>query len=180
LLTALTVIITLCYPFVIWLWHGHVEPRLLALVLVATALMRFPLIKINAAESGWLILALLLAIFAMNWNTLIPLQLYPVFINLGMLMVFSYSLFFSTPIIERIARLREPDLPAAAIKYTRHVTQVWCVFFMINGTISLFTVLYASPNIWFIYNGIVAYILIALLFCIEYLIRLRFKRRHPV
>lgn len=176
-MTALSVFITLLYPLVIWLSYGHVEPRLLALLLVSTAVTRLIAFKINRSAYGWLISALLLAGCAIAWNALLPLQLYPVFINIGMFILFGYSLLFSTPIIERIARLREPNLPPAAIAYTRRVTQVWCLFFLFNGTISLLTVLYAPPEIWFIYNGVIAYLLIGLLFGGEYLVRLRFKRQ---
>ena len=31
--------------------------------------------------------------------------------------------------IERFARIREPNLSMQAVSYTRRVTQVWCVFF---------------------------------------------------
>lgn len=145
---------------------------MLALVLVLVALLRIPLLKISRNEKWWLIVALLLALLAISWNKLLPLQLYPVFINAAMLIIFGYSLFFSTPIVERFARLREPNLSPAAIIYTRRVTQVWCGFFIINGSIALFTALYATPKIWFLYNGLIAYLLMGLLFGIEYLVRL--------
>lgn len=100
--------------------------------------------------------------------------------NIFMLMIFGYSLMNPPSIIERIARRQEPDLPPAGMAYTRRVTQVWCVFFLVNACISLVTVLWASPTIWSLYNGIIAYILMGLLFGGEYLVRLRFKRRHHV
>ncbi len=108
---------------------------------------------------------------------LIPLQMYPVLVSAIFLSVFGYSLISPPPIIERIARLSEPDLPPSAIIYTRRVTQVWCLFFIINGSISLGTVFLASPTVWYLYNGVVSYLLIGLLFGAEYLVRLRFKRR---
>jgi len=59
----------------------------------------------------------------------------------------------SPSMIERLARLREPRLPQAAIAYTRRVTQVWCVFFAINGAIALVTAIWASDQVWALYNG---------------------------
>jgi len=115
-----------------------------------------------------------------QWRLLLPLQLYPVLINMIMLVLFGYSLIFPPAIIERIARIREPDLPPRAIVYTRRVTQVWCGFFAINGGIALLTVLWCSPKIWALYNGVISYLLMGLLFGGEYLVRLRFKRRYHV
>jgi uncharacterized membrane protein len=80
--------------------------------------------------------------------------------------------------IERLARIREPELPAPAIYYTRRVTQVWCLFFALNGVIALITTLWASAAVWTIYNGLVAYLLMGLLFAVEYSVRWRFKQRH--
>lgn len=111
---------------------------------------------------------------------LVPLKLYPVAMNLAMLIFFGSSLIFTPTVIERIARVREPHLPAVAILYTRRVTQVWCLFFVINGALALFTTLFASPALWALYNGVIAYLLMAILFGCEYAVRLRFKRRHDV
>lgn len=65
------------------------------------------------------------------------LLFYPVVVNSVMLAVFGGSLWSGMPIIERLARLREPDLPERAVRYTRRVTQIWCAFFIINGGIAL-------------------------------------------
>ncbi|CKJ69626.1 integral membrane protein [Neisseria meningitidis] len=61
---------------------------------------------------------------------------YPVLVNLMMLAVFGGSLFAGQTVIERLARLQQPDLPEKAVRYTRRVTQVWCVFFIANGTLA--------------------------------------------
>ena len=109
-------------------------------------------------------------------NAILPLKLYPVVVNLGMLALFGLSLIFPPTIIERIARIREPLLSSAGVQYTKRVTQVWCAFFIVNGTIAWITVFYASDEIWSLYNGLIAYVLMGLLFGIEYLCRRRFKR----
>ena len=69
--------------------------------------------------------------------------------------------------------MRDPQLPEQAISYTRRVTQVWCVFFTVNGAIALYTALYASSALWSLYNGFLAYIFIGLLFAGEYCVRRR-------
>ncbi|MGS0743850.1 hypothetical protein ACVBEF_18840 [Glaciimonas sp. GG7] len=177
-LRVLSVLITLSYPLAIWLGHGLVAPRVLALLLILAAVIRLPTLKLSKA-SRWLIIAvLLLAAIAIWSNALLPLKLYPVIVNIGMLCAFGYSLAVPPSIIERMARLTDPKLPAYAIVYMRRVTQVWCGFFVINGALALITALWASQVVWSIYNGVVAYIAMGVLFAGEYLVRIVVKRRH--
>lgn len=91
------------------------------------------------------------------------LLFYPVVVNAVMLAVFGGSLRSTMPIVERLARLQEPDLPEKAVRYTRRVTQVWCLFFIFNGSIALFTTLYGNMPLWTAWNGIIAYLLIGFL-----------------
>lgn len=149
---------------------------LAGLVLLA-ALMRVFTLKVSIASRWWLGGGLLLAAAAIISNAWLPLKLYPVMVNVAMLCAFGFSLISPPSMVERLARLREPDLPAEAILYTRRVTQVWCVFFVVNGSIALATALWASPDIWSLYNGVIAYLLTGLLFGGEYIVRVRFKRR---
>ncbi len=72
--------------------------------------------------------------------------------------------------IERFARLQEPDLPESGVKYTRTVTKIWCVFFIINGSIS-FSTCFMDMKIWMLYNGFISYLLIGTLFISEWLVR---------
>ncbi|MGO2055828.1 MAG: hypothetical protein ACTH2G_08900 [Halomonadaceae bacterium] len=81
------------------------------------------------------------------------------------------------PVIERLARLREPELPAAGIRYTRNVTWAWCGFFILNGAIASWTALYASLATWTLYNGAISYGLIAVMFTGEWLIRHQLRSR---
>ncbi|AMP00376.1 putative membrane protein [Collimonas arenae] len=176
--TVLTLLVTLLYPLAIWFGHGRVEPRLLALLLVLAAATRLPTLKINKSSRWWLAGALLLAAAAIWNNALLPLKLYPVLVNLGMLAVFSYSLYAPPSVIERMARLTDPALPAYAVAYTRRVTQVWCGFFIVNGLLALYTAGWASEAVWSLYNGVLAYLLMGILFIGEYLVRIIVKRHH--
>ena len=119
-----------------------------------------------------------LVAFTLWNNTLFPLKLYPALINLGMLCLFGFSLLHPPTVIERFARIREPDLDEAGVRYTRVVTQVWCIFFVINGSLAFFTAFFTSEAIWSLYNGCIAYILMGLLFAVEYLFRIRFRRKN--
>jgi uncharacterized membrane protein len=102
---------------------------------------------------------------------------YPVLVN-GVLLVISAASLASPPtVIERIARLRDPDLPLAAVVYTRRVTIAWTVFFTINGGIALYTAAFAPLTTWALYNGLIAYVLVAAMLCGELAIRFFVKAR---
>lgn len=166
------------YPLAIWLGHGELEPRLFAGLLLLAALTRLWTWETGSAGRWWLAGALLLAVATLWGNAWMPLKLYPVLVSGVMLGVFGYSLMSPPSLVERIARMKEPNLPDAAIPYTRRVTQVWCVFFVFNGLVALATALWASPAIWSLYNGMISYVLMGMLFGGEYLVRMRFRRRY--
>lgn len=81
------------------------------------------------------------------------------------------------PIVERLARLQEPDLPEKGVHYTRHVTQIWCGFFIINGGIALFTALHGDMSLWTAWNGMIAYLLMGTLMAGEWLVRRQVMKR---
>jgi uncharacterized membrane protein len=171
------IFITLIYPLAVWLGQRQVEPSFLAGLLMLGGLTRLKALKIGQAGRWWLAGMLVLSIFAVWTHGWFALRLYPVLVNAALLGVFAYSLIYPPSMIERFARMNEPDLPAQAIGYTRRVTQIWCVFFGSNGAIALMTALWASPAIWALYNGLIAYLLMGLLLAGEYVVRRHFKRQ---
>lgn len=107
-------------------------------------------------------------------------RLYPVFVNAAMLVVFAASLRRPPTIVERFARSFEPDLPLEGVRYTRRVTQVWVVFFCLNGAIAMWTVVVPGWKLWLIYNGIIAYLAMGILFGGEYFVRRRIRKRAAI
>lgn len=101
------------------------------------------------------------------------LRFYPVAMNLTVSTTFLASLFWGTPIVERLARLQHPDLPPQAIPYTRRVTAVWSAALLTNTGISAWTAVYADMALWALYNGMLSYLLLASVFGIELLVRRR-------
>jgi uncharacterized membrane protein len=95
------------------------------------------------------------------------LRFYPSLVNLGLLIAFGATLVRGPSMIEKFARLGNPDLPPGAVRYTRRVTQVWCGFFVLNGAFSVYTALYWSRASWSLYNGAIAYGLIGMLLVAE-------------
>ena len=174
----LTALLTVVYPLAIWLGHDRIEPRWLAGLLLLTVATRLPTLRMSGPARWSAAGAVMLVGVAVVANVVLPLKLYPVLVNGAMLAGFGASLIKGPSMVERLARLREPDLPPAGIRYTRRVTQAWCVFFVINGAIALGTALFASHTVWSLYNGVIAYVLMGAMFAGEYLMRLRFKRLH--
>ena len=105
---------------------------------------------------------------------------WPTLISLVFLFSFGRTLWFPPPFVERLARLQNPNLSHAEVVYCRHVTQVWCLFFILNGSVALGLALKGSLKTWTLYAGVLSYIFIGLLFSLEYLYRQwRFKSVHP-
>lgn len=116
---------------------------------------------------------ILLAVF----DSPLLLRWYPVLISVFMLGLFILSLKYGPPMVERLARLREPQLPAKAVVYTRQVTVAWCVFFLCNGLLAAALTLWAPLSWWMLYTGLISYGLMGLMFAIEWLIRQRVRGR---
>jgi uncharacterized membrane protein len=172
----------LLYPMAILFGLRIFEPRYVALILVALLLLRRNrqtmrlLASLSRLDLVVLSGLLLLAVSSAVSNSELLLRLYPAAVNLGMLLLFGGSLLFPPSMIERFARLGEANLPAVAIIYTRRVTQIWCMFFVGNGALAVYTALYASRDDWALYNGCIAYLLMGSLFGGEWLFRRFFVR----
>lgn len=169
--------LTVSYPLAIWLLGDRVEPRWLALWLVLLGALRLA----ASGQKKWLGLALgafALAAISGFFNVGWPLRWYPVFVNASLLVLFALTLKKGPSMVERLARLREPELPPHAVAYTRKVTAAWCGFFVINGALAAATCLWGTAQQWALYNGAIAYGLMGLFGGVEFLVRLRVKRLH--
>ncbi|WP_417360357.1 MULTISPECIES: hypothetical protein [Gammaproteobacteria] len=164
----------LLYPLVMALGLRWLEPIWLALLALGLLALRWRVA--SGAERVWLPLAALALGFSALSNSALGLKLYPVMVNLGLLLSFGATLWRGPSMIERLARLKEPDLPPSGVAYTRKVTWVWCGFFLANGAMALFTALLGSQQLWTLYNGVISYCLIGGLFAGEWCFRQWFIR----
>lgn len=166
--------VAILYPFlavaaVRWVGPGWVVAGLCALLALRVAFsgMRKTPPLMTAALAG---VAGAMGLAAL-YDEALSVRLYPVFMNLAMLIAFAATLARGPSMIERIARLMEPDLPDSGVRYTRKVTMVWSGFFALNGAIALWTALYAEWRVWTLYNGVIAYVAMGLLFGGEWIVR---------
>jgi uncharacterized membrane protein len=160
-------IAALMYPFGVYLAAGRVAPHWLL-----SAMCLLPVARAaSTRDVRWLGVAAVTAMLALGsvyaGQSHQMLKFYPVVVNAGLLAMFAASVFYPPTVIERLARLAEPDLPPEAVRYTRRVTQVWCGFF----------VLWASDVVWALCNGFLSYVAMGLLFAGEWLVRQRMKVR---
>jgi uncharacterized membrane protein len=96
----------------------------------------------------------------------------PVLINAVLLIEFGSTLRAgATPMIERFARMQEPELDHAKRAHCRRWTARWCVFFVINGAIAAALAIGAPLWWWTVYTGAIAYALIGAMFGVEWLER---------
>ena len=168
----LFVALSLAYPLAVHFGMRHHGIGALAVLLLGMALLRLAFTR-NAQWLAVAIGATVLALLAWASGDARPLKLYPALVNAVLLLVFGASLLRPPTVVERIARLTEPDLSPRGVAYTRRVTQVWCAFFLFNGVLALATALWAPDHVWTLYNGLVAYVLIGLLAAGEWLVRRR-------
>lgn len=169
--------LTAFYPLGVYAALGRVPPHWVAGALVLLALVR----AWSARQGLWLAVAAGGAVLAVaSWwqGDARAVKLYPVLVNAVLLAVFGLSLLRPPSVVERLARLRQPDLPAAAVAYTARVTSVWCVFFVVNGAMAAWTALRGSDAVWALYNGLLAYLAMGGLMAAEWLVRRRVQHRH--
>jgi len=175
---AVAIVGGLAYPFLVYLAQGAVPPLVFAAIGTGLILLRgFGLRALGGRMPilAFLIGAALLAAIA----SVVPevaAKAYPVAVSLIVAGIFAASLVYPPSFIERIARLREPDLPAEGVRYTRRVTQVWVGVLLINAAICAGTALWASVAVWTLWTGLLSYGLLGLVFGIEYLVRCQVKR----
>ena len=167
----------LAYPLLVLFGMESLGPRVLSLSLFVMLLVRYYFrdsLEVN-------MLPLLVVPAALLFLGMIgyadSLLFIPFAINACLLFTFAQSILQPPTIIEQFARKIEPRLPPEAIPYCLNVTKIWCVFFIVNGSVALITAIFCSREIWALYNSGISNVLIALLFGSEYLYRQRFRRK---
>ncbi len=190
LATTLTGVLAAVYPLAIWWALTHWSARSVGWISIAVAV---PLLALRLRRVGggwtrldWTVLRLPLLILALMVGTAVLddprfILALPVVLNGALLASFASTLFGGGPsMIERFARLVEPELSPAKARHCRQATVAWCAFFAVNGAVALGLGLFATPAAWAIYNGGLAYLLIGVMFVAEFVVRrVRFRDYGP-
>lgn len=173
-------LLRLAYPLVILFAWRSMEPRYVGCALLMLLWLQRWLGKGSLASVlrrlepiDWCVAGLLTfvsAAIAFTDSELL-LHLYPSFVSFGLLAAFGATLRQGPTMIEKFARIREPELSASVVRYTRCVTRLWCAFFMLNGAFSVYTALCWGRAAWSLYNGAIVYALIGALLAGEFVWR---------
>lgn len=168
--------LAVAYPFAIYAGLQGFEPRHVALALAGLVLLRGlaagrrSAVALRELAVPALCLAAVLAP-TLLLNDPFALLFVPAAVNLALLLAFARTLRSGTPLVETLARLQHPELSPAQQRHCRSVTAVWCVFFAANAAVCLGLALFADLWWWTLYTGFLSYLLMALLFCGEALVR---------
>ena len=162
----LGIALSILYPFIVFaaLKKG-VALRLLVLLLLTVAGISF-----IRNKNVWIFMCVLvLGLGLIISDNDIFLKLYPVLMNTGICLMFALSL-TGTPLVEKIAKKMGHDLNDEQRAYTRRVTIAWAIFMFCLAIISLATV-FLPNEVWVMFNGLISYILIAIMMGVEFLVR---------
>ena len=174
---AITILLIL-YPVLVYLGLSYSRISAVAVLLIVISIGRLVFRRhgINplGASAPWISAGgILLAGTVLLRGSADAMLFYPTFVNLVLLAVFVRSLYSPPAVVTRLARLRDAELTESAIRYTRNVTVIWSIFFLVNGSISLYTALMTTAETWTLYNGLIAYLAIGALMGGEWLVRTR-------
>ncbi len=117
-------------------------------------------------------------------NQAVFLKLYSVAVSAVMLVMFASTLIFEPTIIFRFAVLTDKSILGSVKQkrveaYCRKVCIAWCVFFVLNGAVALYTAFWTSDTVWSVYNGGISYVLMGLMFAVEWCVRRSVNKRMP-
>ncbi len=166
-------VLVVAYPFLVYWLTTIGLPGLSSALVLGIIVWQ---LRGNANWVWWVVGLLGSALLiAMLFGSAVIAKLVPFGIHVSLFLVFWRSL-RTTPLIERYARLDFPVLPPEICEYVRRLTIVWAVFFALNAAICLVLALSQNEELWALYNGLLIYLLIGLLFVGEFIWR---KIRFP-
>lgn len=109
-----------------------------------------------------------------GWSAAWIFYVLPVLIDLALFGLFAATLRAGhEPLISRFARRERGVLTPELVTYTRLLTQIWSVFFLVMAALAASLALWAPFMLWSLFTSAVSYLLIAALFLGEYVYRLQ-------
>lgn len=173
--TAIFAVLAAVYPFLVYLLHERVS--FIVFALCASILL---LLRALFASQGWLALFRLPLFGAAAALILLSLidaalaaKIYPALVSLMVAALFGNSLRHAPSLIERIARLRDPDLSAAGQDYCRRLTWIWTLWLLFNAAVAALLAVLPSLDLWTLWTGIISYVCSGMLFVGEMILRPR-------
>lgn len=169
-MNALVWVLSIAYPFVWYVGQRYVDMVYIAAFMAVVWGVRSLMEKVALRKGLYFVIAAFFVVVAIG-QFQETMYWYPVMVSVLMLIFFAGSLFTKQSIIERLARIQHPNLPETGVQYTRQVTRIWCVFFLLNIAITVSLIVGEYWQAWTVYTGIVSYVLMGILFAAEWLYR---------
>jgi uncharacterized membrane protein len=175
-LGAISAVFMLASPWVLYWTLSHREVGVAALALIGWAIVRTIPIVLSALRAQRAVALRLSAIaigFAVlgwasdngTWLLILPSATQATF---GATFLRSLS---GTPMIEHFARMMKPGLSPAEVVHCRRWTRVWGWYLIALAAVGLVLARWASLAVWTAYVGVVSYVLVGVLFAVEYVVR---------
>lgn len=170
---ALLIALGLAYPLLAYFGHAAVSPATFILATLALIAIRhvfaqpgpFTLSPPTILIAGGALIVLSLA------DQRLAALAYPSLISFAFASAFGLSLWRRPSLIERFARLRQPDLPDAAKCYCARVTLLWTAWLLANGLIAAALAFSRRMELWLLWTSLINYLLSGALLGGEWLFR---------
>nr|WP_298689262.1 hypothetical protein [uncultured Dongia sp.] len=166
------------YPIVVYLLRDQIPFYLFALGACLLLLLRAVVAPTDITRFLRLplaIAALVLAVMVL-FDAAVAAKAYPAMLSLLIAAVFGNSLRHPPSLIERLARLKDPALSMAGQDYCRSVTWLWTIWLAANAVIAAGLAIWGSIAIWALWTGLLSYIVTAVLFLGEIVLRSKLQR----
>jgi len=178
LVRVLLILVVVAYPFIVYFGLSVFPPSFFGLVLAVAVALRFGVLSPDERSTVLPIVVFFLAyaIAAAILDSALLLLFYPALVNFTLCLVFALSLRSGEPLLLRVVRARGMTTSEHTPRYLYWLTALWAVFFVLNGLVSIFTIT-LSMRAWTLYNGLISYFIVAILFAGELLFRRYYKKR---
>lgn len=166
------------YPFLVYFGLKYVPPGTLGLILAIFLAFRFGILS-SEEKSVLLPMMLLLVAFALLAAVMESsrmLLVYPVLVNLFLAITFARSLRGGDSILLMAVKARKIEIGEYVPPYLYRLSQVWVLFFLLNGTVAAWTCT-QSLEVWAIYNGLISYIAAGCLLAGEFVFRIYYRKK---
>jgi uncharacterized membrane protein len=149
-LAALLLVASLAYPAAVYFGRSAVPPLIFVAVALLLMAVRTVTLDVSAARAqrGMLMASAVVLIILAALDPPVGAKAYPVVMSAAFAAAFGISLVYPPSLIERLARLREPELPPEAQAYCRAVTMIWTAWLCVNTLVALILALFGSDEAW--------------------------------
>lgn len=173
--TVLNATLVIAYPIAVFWGLTHMPARWVSLIILAVMVPGVAL-RFRKADRAtfWSMVRLPIAILLLVVGGIVTddrrfVLALPVLINTVLLLEFVVTLRGGeVPMVERFARMQEPELDATKQRHCRHWTIAWCVFFLGNAVTATVLAIAAPLWWWTVYTGAISYALMGLMFAVEW------------